>query len=121
MKTLAILCNVVLFCFTCLVLVTDGLATQAIYIIFSLLLLLIPIFTVVAIVLSARRTALGPVAIICNIVLLAFSCWAFVDRYPHPEEDGFIAYVLLLALTPILSVALFLRNRQHSRRLPAGA
>jgi hypothetical protein len=48
-------------------------------------------------------------AIICNIVFIGFVCWAFVDQYPHPKEEGIIAFTVLMVLTPILSlVALFL-------------
>jgi hypothetical protein len=50
------------------------------------------------------------VAVICNIVLLAFTCWAFVDQYPHPEEDGLIAFTVLMVLTPILSLAVLFRR-----------
>ena len=36
MKILAFTCNIILFIFTCLVLVTDGLPREAIYIVFTL-------------------------------------------------------------------------------------
>jgi len=118
MKTLTVLCNAALFGFTCLVLMTDGAPTQAIYILFALLLLLVPIFTVIAVVASAWRTPLGPIAMVCNIVLLAFACWAFIDQYPHPEEEGFVAYLVVVALAPVLSVVWFLWGGH--RRLQAG-
>lgn len=54
------------------------------------------------------------VAIICDIVLIGFVCWALVDQYPHPKEGGFIAYAVLIVLTPILSVAAYLyKNRKR--------
>jgi len=119
MKTLTVLCNLVLFGFTCLVLVTDGTPTQAVYAFLGLLLLLVPIFTVAAILRSTRKPSWGLPGIIGNIVLLAFGCWAFVDQYPHPDEEGFVAYVVLMALTPVLSVVWFLRTGHGSRRLQA--
>ena len=51
------------------------------------------------------------IAIICNIVFIGFVCWAFVDQYPHPKEDGIIAFTVLMVLIPILSLlVLFLRG-----------
>lgn len=52
-------------------------------------------------------------AIICNVVLIGFVCWALVDQYPHPHENGFTAYAVLIVLTPILSVVAHLsKNRK---------
>jgi hypothetical protein len=115
MKTLTVLCDVVLFGFTCFVLATDGVSTEVAYIIFTLLLILIPIFTVFAIVRSGA--AIERVAAICNIGLLGFVCWALVDQYPHPEEEGFAAFAVLTVLTPILgAIVLFCSGPSHSRR-----
>jgi hypothetical protein len=134
MKIIAIICNVVLFVFTGIVLVTDGTPTDTAYIIFTLLVLLIPIFNVVVLTrsgvdngwldlqkktleeqrkiddLSSTTIVMKIGAFICNIVLFAFTWWAIVDQYPHSEEDGVIAYTLLIVLTPILSVAVLFRN-----------
>jgi hypothetical protein len=133
--------NIVLFGFTCLVLLTDGMSRQAVYILYTLLLLLVPILNLVVIFLGAKRngwfsfdlkrkasevksknddfsyrgTILKTVTIISNTVLLGFSCWAFVSQYPHPNEDGFIAFVLLLLVTPILSSIAILLNRSIFR------
>ncbi len=140
MKTLVVLCNIVLFVFTCLVLVTDGPSDEMAYIIFTLLLLLIPILTVFAIVrrgsgtpggpeggvlskaqarmglLSADRTPLENTAGICNLVLLGFVCWALVDQYPHPAEEGLVAFVVVTLLTPLLSAVVLLTHRRSSSR-----
>lgn len=134
MKIMAVICNIVLFGFTCLVLLVDGLPKAVSYIVFTLWLLLTLILSSVVISrsgasdgwlghpmkrkaseeqkkiddLSSMNTVMRFVAIICNIVLLGFTCWAFVDQYPHPEEEGLIAFTVLMVLTPILSlVALF--------------
>jgi len=134
MKIAMFICNVVLFAFTCFVLLTDGVSKEAGYIAFTLLLLLVPILNLLVISRGGARvgrmglpakekelaeqrkmdsssssgTVIKIVAIVCNAVLLGFVCWALVDQYPHPEEDGFIAYVLLVVVTPALSlVALF--------------
>jgi hypothetical protein len=50
------------------------------------------------------------VAIICNIVLLGFVCWALVDQYLHPKEDGVVAFAVLMGSTPILSLVALLRD-----------
>ena len=145
MKIVALICNIVLFAFTCFVLLTDGVSREAAYIVFTVLVVLIPILNVVVLfrsgagdgwvglhmerkaleaqpktdAFSSRSIAMERAAAISNIVLLGFVCWALVDQYPHPEEDGVIAYALLVVLTPILSVvALFRSGRSDSRRGP---
>ena len=137
MKISAIICNIILFLFTSLVLVTDGPPTETIYIVFTLWTFLTLILNTVVIsrigvgdgwlglnkkekVLEEQKktdepsykvTFLRIVAIICNIVFLGFHCWAFVDQYPHPEEDGFIAFVVLMVLTSILSLVVLIRGK----------
>jgi len=136
MKIAAVVCNIVLFGFTCLVLFVDGLPKGASYIVFTLWLLLTLILNLVVIsrsgasdgwlglsmkrkapeerkkidALSFTSTVMRFVAIICNIVLLGFICWAFVDQYPHPEEDGLIAFTMLTVSTPILSLVAHFRS-----------
>ena len=136
MKIVAVICNIVLFAFTCLVLVTDGPPKGASYILFTLWLLLTLILSSVvisrsgardswlglqmkrkaleeqekAVDLSSTSTVMSVVAIICNIILLGFTCWAFVDQYPHPEEDGVIAFAVLMVLTPILSLVVLFHH-----------
>jgi formate hydrogenlyase subunit 3/multisubunit Na+/H+ antiporter MnhD subunit len=136
MKIVAVICNIVLFGFTCLVLLVDGPPKGASYIVFTLWLLLTLILSSVVISrggasdgwlglpmkrkaleeqkktddLSSTSTVIRIVAIICNIVLLGFTCWAFVDQYPHPEEDGLVAFTVLMVLTPILSLVVLFRG-----------
>jgi formate hydrogenlyase subunit 3/multisubunit Na+/H+ antiporter MnhD subunit len=138
MKIMAILCNIVLFLFICLVLVTDGLPKETVYIVSTLWTFLTLILNSVVISrigardgwlrlhrkrnaseeqkktddLSPTGTIMRIVAIICNIVFLGFHYWAFVDQYPHPKEDGFIAFVVLMMLTPILSLMVLFRSGQ---------
>ncbi len=131
------ICNIVLFLFTCLVLVTDGFPRETLYIVFTLWTFLTLILNLVVIAsigagdgwlglnkkrkglaeqkqtadLSSTSAILRIVAIISNIVFLGFHCWSFVDQYPHPEEEGFIAYLVLVAVTPILSLVVLCRSR----------
>jgi len=105
MKALAVLCNVVLLAFTCLVLVAEGVSSEAAYIVLTLLLIVVPGLSVVALVRGGGggTWSFARVAALCNIVLLGFICWAIVDQYPHPEEPGFLPYLALVVLTPVLS------------------
>jgi hypothetical protein len=120
MRTLATLCNIVSVLFTCLVLATDGPPTKAAYIILTVLMMLIPIFTVFALVRSgaggtpySRGRAIAQAAAICNVVLLGLHCLALVDQYPHPAEPGLVEYVVLTMVTPLLSaVVLFWTARK---------
>lgn len=137
MKLLAFICNVALFGFTCLVILTDGMSREAVYIVLTLLLLLVPVLNLV-VIMRNRSIMKGPVfqgkkktseeknsmlspfsispalkiaVVICNVVLLGFCVWAFMEQYPHPKEHGYIAYLLVVGLTPVLSSVAILFRR----------
>ena len=111
MRIAAVICNIVMFAFLCLVLRTDGLPTQAAYIVFTLWSLMTLILSAVVLSRRGMSTTMRTLAIICNIVYLAHTCWAFVDQYPHPEEEGFIPFVVMMVLTPILTLLVLFRSR----------
>jgi hypothetical protein len=115
MKTLAVLCNVVLFTFTCFVLVTDGAPTKAPYIIFTLMLLMTPVFTVFVLARRVAGDGARRAAAICNVLLLAFVCWVLLDQYPHPSDPGFNEYVVTVVVTPVVSAVVLLRGRLTRR------
>ena len=119
MKTLAVLCNVVLFTFTSFVIATDGAPTKAVYVILALLLLMTPVVTVSVLARRATGVRARRAAAVCNVLLLAFVCWALVDQYPHPSEMGFIEYVVVTVATPLVSVATLLRGKLSPRSSPA--
>jgi uncharacterized protein YhhL (DUF1145 family) len=48
-----------------------------------------------------------------NIVFFGFVCWALVDQYPHPEEDGVLTFTVLIVLTPILSLVVLFGGRKR--------
>ncbi len=138
MRRLTVVCNVVLLAFTALVVMTDGAPTETPYIAFTLLLLLVPTFTVVAIVRRGAGTAwtrvpaaagaptvvaggrlpegvlLERAAAIANVVLLVCVVAAVVAQYPHPKEEGVVAFVLLCLATPIVSTAALLRRARRA-------
>jgi hypothetical protein len=142
MKTVTVLCNIVWFGFVCLVLVTDGPPEGASYVVLTLLSLLTPLLTVVAVFRSGagdgwlglhmRRKAFGEqgkiqkrssmssviniLAVACNLALFGHLCWAFVSQYPHPKEEGYVAFVLLAVLTPLLSVVVLIRGGRNDGR-----
>jgi len=140
MKIIAIILNVLLIGFTCLVLVTDGFPTDPVYVIFTLWSLVTLILSSVAIYyfgvnegwlrlrkkntaadeqnqdhsLSFTGTIMKIIGIIFNLVFIGFLCYAIVDQYPHPREQGFIAYIVLMSVTPILNlVVLFMSKVQN--------
>ncbi len=118
MKILAALCNVAWFLFTCLVLLTDGFPTRIGYILATLLTLLVPLVTLAA--LFPRRAGNRPTtgaaaargaAIAGNVALLAYLMWVLLFLPPHPAEEGYVPYVVLAVLTPVVSlIALLLRR-----------
>ena len=125
MRIPAVVCNVVLFAFTCFVLLTDGMSAGVPYLTLTLLLLLVPILSAVVLLrgmmppgqkahcdpssgspLARRGTAF------CNLVLIGFSGWAIVDQYPHPEEGGVIPYAVLVLFTPVITLLALFGSRQ---------
>jgi hypothetical protein len=118
-RILVLFCNTLLFAFACFVLLTEGFPGAAIYIVLSLLLVLVPVFTTLAV--SLRKPGGSPgrpvkrVVAACNIVLLVLVCWALVDQYPHPKEHGVTEFAVLALLTPILNAVVLLRSRGEVR------
>ena len=106
MRTVTLLFNVVSCLFTGVVVVTDGMSAEPAYVALMLLMVLMPVLTIYALVVSAAGAALASTraAAIGNLVLLVFIGWALVDRYPHPDEPGFVPYVVVMLLTPVLSI-----------------
>lgn len=117
MRTLAVVANVVLSLFTAMAIAGDGVSAEPAYIAFTILMVLTPLATMLALVGSARwwprqRQVVERGVAIANVVLLACLVCAFVDQYPHPDESGFVAFVVVAAVTPLLSsVVLFLGAR----------
>lgn len=141
MKLTVIIGNIALFGFTCLVLLTDGLPREALYIFLTLLVLLVSALNLLVIFnngkeskwlimlmknkvtdkqtkvdnLSSNYPVLKITVIICNLILFILSCWAYLTQYPHPKEEGFILYTVLLLLTPVLSsFAVFYRGTKKN-------
>ena len=115
MTIVAVVCNVVLFLFTCFVLWTDGPAKGGGNVILALLLLLVPILSSAVVLRGGARDGwMGPqgrtVAAIGNIALLGFVIWAVASTYPHPEEPGVIPFTVICVLTPILTLLVVLRR-----------
>ena len=115
MTVVAVVCNVVLFLFTCFVLWTEGSSKGGGYIVLTVLLLLIPILSSAVILrIGASDRWLGShgktVAAIGNIALLGFVIWAVASTYPHPEEPGVIPFTVICVLTPILNLLVVLRS-----------
>ncbi len=113
MKIVALVCNVILAGFLFLVMLTDGTPENA-DLPFALLPLVMPVFNVVVLnFIPIPRRAINIVAMVGDTIWFVLSCWLIVARYPsHPEEAGLLTFVVLLALTPVLSsLALYLNLR----------
>jgi hypothetical protein len=116
MKTLAVLCNVVLAAITCAIVATEGLPAKPVFLAFTLLMMLVPAVAVAAIrwrPAAGRRSpgsvaTLGIAAVGC-LVLLGFVCWALVSQYPYPEGASMIPLGALALLTPALSLVVLRR------------
>lgn len=125
MRVAAIFFCVVSACFTGLVVATDGAPTVTWYILLTALMTLVPLFTIFVLLRrgrgdgSPRSRAIERAAAAANLVLLAGFCLAFVDQYPHPQEEGFVEFVAVAVVTPILSLAALVLERR--RAVPAKA
>jgi hypothetical protein len=111
MKTAAIICNIVLFGFICLVLLTDGPPVGPYYILFTFWSLFTLIVNSTLLLCKSPNAVLKTCGILCNILFLAFAFCAYWDQYPHPQEEGFIAFTVLMAVTPALNLAVLSRRR----------
>ncbi len=116
MKILTVLCNIVLLAFTIFVLATDGLPKAGTYIVFTVALVLVPVFTLYARLCpeASKKPAVGRAAAVANLVLLAMVVWALADQSDHPADPGFIPYVIACVVVPVLNaVPHFLRARRQ--------
>ncbi len=108
MRIAVVAFNVVLFLFTGVVLLTDGPSGDIAYNLLAALLLGVPVLTVLSmgprhdshtrLDLNLRRATVA-----ANVVLAVCAYWAISAQYPHPKEDGVVAYMLLVMVTPIVS------------------
>ena len=119
MKIVTVVCNVVLDGFFCMVVLTDGLP-KGTDLVWSFVPFLIPIFNVVVIrVLSSAGRILKLTALAGNIVWLGLACWRIVKELPsHPKEEGLVEFVVLFALTPLLSAAAIYMSLRPSEPVP---
>jgi hypothetical protein len=130
MRVAAIVFNVVLCAITGPTILTEGLPREPRYLALTLLVLLVPLLTAVALVRqrmappwpAARRdggsadTLANSAAVLCNLVLLGASCWAAVAQYPYPEGNSVIPFAVLAVCTPILSLLALLRSGRMTMR-----
>jgi hypothetical protein len=125
MKILTIICNIVLLGLACLGLLTNGTPQN---VVFTILLLLVPILNIVLMFGSRVNYSLSTfnvkfktseeqkevdtqssiymfmkiVAVILNVVLTGFVCWTFISQNPRGSLVLFLA--LFVILTPVLSL-----------------
>jgi hypothetical protein len=110
MKVLVIIFNIVLFLFTFFVLVTDGLPVQVRYMFATMWVVLTPVITIMVIYLSRSKysgiyfktNSLKVLAVVFNIALIVYAAWGIFQT--HPAEVGYIPYLVLVSLTPILNL-----------------
>jgi hypothetical protein len=118
MKTLTVVCSLAVFALSCLIVVTEGIPAKASYALFTLLIIVVPLFTAFVVVRPrfrgeqrARIAVFPRIAAWGNVVLLGFVGWALVTQYPYPEGVGVIPFGVLALLTPVLSLAVLRRHQ----------
>jgi hypothetical protein len=113
MRMTALVLNLVMVCFTLFVLLTEGVSENHWYQLFTLVLLVVPVMTVQTLwklrapgaATTWERRYVGGL----NVLLLVLIGAAIGHQYPHPNEPGFIPYVVLVCLVPVLSAWVLLR------------
>ena len=125
MATAALVLNVALVGFTCLVLATDGASREVPYVVLTVLLLLVPTSSSALLVRGRRHQSepvsepspamrrAGVIGVLCNLWLLATACWAIYDQFPHPDEPGFLPYLAVVLLAPVFSIVALLAGRKR--------
>ena len=132
MRTAAIVGNVVVFVAIGLILLTEGVPRDAWYLVFTFLVLLVPLLSAVVLVRSrvapqppstdtdrlSTITLANRAAVLCNLVLFGALCWEIVAQYPYPEGNGLIPFAVLTVCAPILSLMALLGGGR--RYVPGG-
>ncbi len=116
MMALAAVLDLVLAAFTALVIAGEGMPGEPVWFAFTVLAVVIPLASAVALWWirarpSARASAIEQATSISNALLLAGACWAVVRTWPHPPEDGVVAYAVLLLAAPVATLAALVRGR----------
>lgn len=137
MNFLTTIFNFAMLLFSFLVIAKNGVVSQGAYIMYSLLLLTVPILNLLMIypdtknhnwfsfTLKSRKdnmhniTEHSPVGyflitlvITLNIVMLGFTIWAFINHYPHSFNFEAAMLFLMSFVTPFLSLLAIFRNRK---------
>ncbi len=136
MRIAAIVSNLVLFVFTCFVLLTEGVSTEFPHSILTFLLLSVPILSSMVIHRSRKTgasqaspderseasTVADRAAVVANLLLVGFAGWAFLAQYPHPKEEGMVAvaslalFTVLIFFTPIFSILVLIGSAKAKRQ-----
>ena len=132
MRTAAIVCNLVLFASTGLIVLTEGVPREVRYAVLTLLALLVPLFSAAVLVreqtapqapdaaqdASPRVTLTYRAAVLGNSILFGAVAWASVVQYPYPEGNSVMPFVVLAICVPIVSLlalALLVGRRKAPR------
>lgn len=137
MNFLATIFNFALFFASFLVITVNGIVSQGAYILFSLLLLTVPVLNLIMIYpdtkkqnwfsftlkrrknefqdIATEHSALGyfliTLVITLNFVMLGLTVWAFIHQYPQSLHLRAAMFFVLVFVTPILSLLAIFRNR----------
>ena len=116
MRVAAILLDVILVAATVSIIVTEGVGTDTQTVLLTCLVLLVPLLSAVVIgfqpvVGGDEGRSSGTFATVsANVVLFAVCAWLSVVRYPYPEGNGIIPFVLLCVVAPLLSVLTLMKR-----------
>lgn len=110
MKTLAVLCNILLLGLIAAVTITEGLPEATAYRIFTLLLILVPFLTLLVLRRDPDGGWLRRAMAIANLALAGLIVWASIAQYPYPEGNGILIFAVLTLTAPLVSAWMLLRR-----------
>lgn len=114
----AVICNVLVFAVTGIIVLTEGVPKKPHYLVLTLLMLLVPAQSTVVLLRkagahrakspgddgSSAKTLGEREAVLCNAVLGGASCWAAVAQYLYAEGSGVIPFAVLVVGTPLVTL-----------------
>lgn len=127
-----IVCNILVLAAAGATVVSEGMPSQAGYLILTVAVLVVPLLSGVVLVWggTAARGRAGiqerprplvaaeGAALVANVLTFAACLWVAVSRYPYTEGNSIIPYAALLVATPVVTVVALLRGLRDEAPAP---
>jgi hypothetical protein len=111
----AVVCNLLLFAAIGMIVLTEGMPSRAVFLLFTVLALLVPIVSAAVILRRTtgrgwHRSPLDWATGLLNVALIGLTCWAAISQFPPPEGLGVLPFAVLMFAAPILSLTVLVHS-----------